>query len=239
MSSMTEPIKKKKVAILQSNYIPWRGYFDLIHDVDEFIFYDDVQYTKNDWRNRNRIKTPYGTKWITIPVGAHNDKLICEIEFRDHTWTVQHWDIFRQYYSKAAYFKQYEDFFKNIYFGIQWKSLSELNQYMIKQISTELLGITTLFKDSRSFKVNGVKQERLIQLLTKTEANIYISGPAAKAYIDDADFQQAGIQLIYKEYPDYPDYNQFHPPFDPFVSIIDLIFHTGPEAPYYIWGWRS
>src|ERR1700681_1938553 len=100
----------KRVAILQSNYIPWKGYFDIIHDVDLFVFYDDVQYTKNDWRNRNKIKTPQGTQWITIPVGTNEHRLICEVEIRDTSWQKKHWKMLQQNYAKAPYFHVFEPF---------------------------------------------------------------------------------------------------------------------------------
>ena len=100
----------KKVAVIQSNYIPWKGYFDIIHDVDVFVFYDDLQFTKNDWRNRNKIKTPRGAEWITIPVGTDLRRLICEVELRDASWQQRHWDILLLNYKKAPYFRTYRGF---------------------------------------------------------------------------------------------------------------------------------
>jgi hypothetical protein len=229
----------KKVAIIQSNYIPWKGYFDIIHDVDLFIFYDDVQFTKNDWRNRNKIKTVNGLVWLTLPVGKKLDRLICEVRLADDGWRKKHWSTIQQAYSKAPYFTMYRDFFEHVYLGMQWSGLSELNQFVIRHISQEFLDIKTDFQDSREFHVQGQKLDRLIDLLQKAGASLYVSGPSAQAYIDDKAFQTAGIELVYKEYTGYPEYQQLYPPFEHAVSILDLLFNCGPSAAYFIWGWRG
>jgi len=229
----------KKVAIIQSNYIPWKGYFDIIHDVDQFIFYDDVQYTKNDWRNRNKIKSRNGLHWLTIPVGSHNEKLIYEVEIKNSSWTKKHWETIKQSYSKAPYFNDYKDFFESFYLGAELTNLSELNQYLIKTISKDFLGISTDFKDSREFQPEGQKLSRLIDLLKKVEADLYISGPTAKNYIDENSFKNAGIELVFKDYSRYPEYSQQFPPFEHEVSILDILFNCGRQAPEYIWGWRE
>lgn len=229
----------KKVAVLQSNYLPWKGYFDLIHDVDLFVFYDDVQYTKNDWRNRNQIKTAHGLTWITVPTGKHLSRLICEVELRDPHWQEQHWKTISQSYGRCPFFSQYTEFFQNCYLQRSWTSLSELNQYLIRTIATEFLGIRTEFRDSRDFGSSGKASGRLLNLLKKTEAKTYFSGPAARAYLDEAAFAEEGIEVVYKDYGGYPDYPQLHPPFAHNVSIIDLLFNRGPESPSHIWGWRN
>lgn len=229
----------KKVAIIQSNYIPWKGYFDIIHDVDQFIFYDDVQYTKNDWRNRNKIKTQSGLHWLTIPTGSHNDKLIYEVEIEDSCWTNKHWETIKQSYSKAPYFHKYKDFFEHFYLGAKWINLSEMNQYLIKTISKDFLGIETDFRDSREFHLEGKRLARLIDLLLKAGADLYISGPTAKSYIDENCFRDVGIKLVYKDYSDYPEYLQLYPPFEHAVSILDMLFNCGQQTPDYIWGWRE
>ncbi|WP_339274830.1 WbqC family protein [Paenibacillus sp. FSL W8-0426] len=228
-----------RTAVLQSNYIPWKGYFDIINDVDTFIFYDDVQYTKNDWRNRNKVKSATGAQWLTIPVNNSNDSLICEVLLPNSNWNVKHFKTISALYSKAPYFKIYKDFLEHVYLERKWCSLSELNQYLIQYISKELLGISTTFKDSREFNSEGKKLDRLLDLLHKSGTDLYVSGPAAKDYIDDGRFEEEGIKLVYKDYKHYPEYNQFHPPFDHYVTIFDLLFHTGPDASYYIWGWRE
>jgi hypothetical protein len=229
----------KKVAIIQSNYIPWKGYFDIIHDVDLFIFYDDVQYTKNDWRNRNKVKSTTGSQWLTIPVIASNDLLICDVELPNSNWGSKHFKTLSALYSKAPYFKKYKPFLEYVYLERKWSGLSELNQYLIQYISKELLGLKTEFRDSREFKSEGKKLDKLIDLLKKVDTDIYVSGPAAEDYISASIFEDEGIKLIYKEYKGYPEYTQFHPPFDHFVTIFDVLFHMGPDSSYYIWGWRE
>lgn len=229
----------KRVAICQSNYLPWKGYFDLIHDVDVFLFYDDVQFTVRDWRNRNRIKTPQGCLWLTVPVGAERNRLICEVTIPEHRWQAQHWKTIHQFYGKAPHFKRYEGFFEHVYRGVRWRSLSELNQYLITHIAREFLGVRAEFLQSDQFGVTTKKQERILDLLRAVGAESYVSGPAAKAYLDPARFEEAGIQLVWKEYADYPIYAQFFPPFEHAVSILDLLFHAGEKAPFFIWGWRA
>jgi hypothetical protein len=228
-----------KVAVIQSNYIPWKGYFDIIHDVDQFIFYDDVQYTKNDWRNRNKIKTIHGAQWITIPIGAHNDQLIYEVEINDLHWSKKHWETIKQSYSKTPYFCIYKDFFDFVFVRAAWKNLSEFNQFLIKHISKEYLGIQTQFLDSREFHPQGGRIDRLVDLLKKAGADYYVSGPTARAYINEEIFWEAGIELHFKDYSGYPEYPQLFPPFEHAVSILDVLFNCGPDAPYYIWGWRE
>ncbi|MNN12203.1 WbqC-like protein family protein [compost metagenome] len=229
----------KKVAVLQSNYLPWKGYFDIIHDVDLFIFYDDVQYTKNDWRNRNKVKTGTGSQWITIPIKASSQQLICDVGLPNSNWDIKHFKTLNALYSKATYYKKFKSFLEYVYLEKEWSSLSELNKYLIQFISREFLGLKTIFADSREFYSERKKLDRLVSLLKNVNADTYISGPAAKDYIDDSRFEKEKITLIYKDYSNYPEYLQFHPPFDHYVTILDLLFHTGPDAPYYIWGWRE
>jgi hypothetical protein len=228
----------KTVVVLQSNYIPWKGYFDLIHDADLFVFYDDLQYTKNDWRNRNKIKTPKGAEWITIPVGTDAHRLICEVEIKDSSWQTRHWKTIQQHYGKCPHFARYQAVFEDIYLGRQWTNLSVLNQYLVCTISSDLLNLKTEFHDSREYRLSGQKFDRLMELVTKTGADCYVSGPAARDYIDSPGFAAAGIELVWKDYSGYPEYPQRFPPFEHGVSILDLLFNVGPDAPWYIWGWR-
>jgi hypothetical protein len=228
-----------RVAILQSNYIPWKGYFDIAHDVDLFIFLDDVQYTQRDWRNRNKIKTSHGLEWLTAPTNGTRKHLIHEVAFADTKWQSSHWQTLRHNYGKAPYFEHYRPFFEDVYLGRQWEFLSELNQYLIEQISRQFLGICAAFVDSSKYDADGAKQDRIIDLLTKAGATLYVSGPSAKNYIDQTRFAQKGIELVWKDYEGYPEYPQFHQPFEHGVTILDLLFHAGADAPRYIWGWRE
>lgn len=223
-----------KVAILQSNYIPWKGYFDIINCVDLFIFHDDLQYTKNDWRNRNKIKTSNGLKWLTVPCGTNENRLICEVEIKDSKWQKKHWQLIYQNYHKAPCYRQYKDFFKDFYLGHTWNNLSEMNQYLIKKISSDLLGLSTKFEDSRRYNLTRKKAERVLELLKKTKAAHYLSGPAAKSYLCEKELQKYKIEIEWMDYSEYQTYKQFHPPFEHGVSIIDLIFHTGSEFREYM-----
>ncbi len=229
----------KKVAVLQSNYIPWKGYFDLIHDVDLFIFYDEVQYTKNDWRNRNKIKTPRGVEWITIPVGTNLNRRIIDVKLLDDKWQRSHWDKIKVNYYKAPFFKIFKDFFEYVYLGKKWEYLYEINRYLIIEISRRFLGIKTEFADSKDFKSEGVRQEKLISLLKSAGADYYLSGPSAKEYINEKAFYDAGIKLAWKDYSNYPKYKQLYGEYESKVSIIDLLFNTGKEAAKYIWDYKK
>ncbi|MBS0172972.1 MAG: WbqC family protein [Nitrospira sp.] len=229
----------KSVVVLQSNYVPWKGYFDLIHDADQFIFYDDLQYTKRDWRSRNKIKAAGGSEWITIPAGSDTNRLICEVELKDATWQQKHWKTVAQNYRSCPHFERYRHFFEDFYLARPWSNLSEMNQYLIRSVSEEFLGIRTEFRDSREFSLSGQKQERLLEAVIKAGAERYISGPAAKSYIQPERFSEAGIDLVWKDYSGYPEYPQRFPPFEHGVSILDLLFNVGPDAPWYIWGWRE
>jgi hypothetical protein len=228
-----------KVVINQSNYLPWKGYFDLIHDADVFIFLDDVQYTKNDWRNRNRIKGPNGPYWLTVPVGGSTTLKINEITLPGGLWREKHHSAITQSYCHAPFYSLLAPFLREVYEKHTWHTLSELNQFLIKIIAHDFLGVTTEFADSSTFGVTGEKQDRVLALLRATGATTYISGPAAKAYIDPVRFDKAGIELVWKDYSGYPEYPQPYPPFEHTVSIVDLLFSVGPAAPYDIWGWRN
>lgn len=229
-----------RVAVLQSNYIPWKGYFDIIHDVDTFVFYDDVQYTTNDWRNRNRIKTAHGPQWLTIPVGKHMHRLVCDVDLPiDGGWAHEHWRKIETAYGKAPFFADYRDYLRSLLVDRPWTNLSTLNQALTIGIARDLLGITTRFESSQSYEVEGVKGLRLLNLLQRLGARQYVSGPAARNYLDEHVFLDAGIEVIWKDYSGYPEYPQLHGEFHHDVTVLDLLFHTGPNAASWIWGWRA
>ena len=228
-----------RVVINQSNYLPWKGYFDLIHDADVFIFLDDVQYTHRDWRSRNRIKTQTSSSWLTIPAGSAGNRLINEVKLPDGDWRARHWRLIEQSYRSSPHFSYAAGFFRELYSSSMPDYLSEFNQFAIKRIAREFLGISTSFLRSEDFPTSKTKQERLLHLLQSVGATSYISGPAAKTYINPDDFAAEGIELIWKDYSAYPEYQQPFPPFEHAVSIVDLLFCVGPRASDYIWGWRE
>jgi hypothetical protein len=228
-----------RVAVLQSNYIPWKGYFDIIHSVDRFIFYDDVQFTARDWRNRNRIKTPQGVQWLTVPVGNDVNRQINEVEIIERDWQRTHWETIRRSYARAPQFKKYESFFREAYCDRMWTNLSELNRYFVERIARDFLGIGTEFGVSTDYAVAGQKSDRLLSLVRQTGADVYVSGPSARDYLDEDAFRAANIRVEYMDYSGYPEYPQPYPPFAHDVSILDLLFQMGDDAPQSIWGWRE
>jgi len=231
----------KTVAIIQSSYIPWKGYFDIIHQVDEFILYDDMQYTRRDWRNRNLIKTPKGTEWITIPVdvkGKFTQKIkdTCIV---GSEWTISHWNSIQAKYAKAPHFRMHSDLIESIYKqAASERYLSRVNYLFLKNLC-DFFGISTSISWSMDYDLVEGKTERLVGLCRSSGATQYLSGPAAKNYIESDLFKAADIDLIWADYRGYPEYPQCFPPFEHGVTILDLLFHVGPEAPWYIWGWRS
>ena len=228
------------VAVDQPNYIPWKGYFDLIHDVDLFVFYNDVQYTVRDWRNRNKIITPEGEKWLSVPCGRDTKRLICEVKTTDSTWQRVHYETLKYAYHKAPFFDKYKDFLEHVYLERTWEYLHELDQFMTVHIAQEFLGIKTEFSDSRDYETKGTKHTRLLSLLDAIGENIiYESGPLAKDYIVSSDYSDHNIGLRWKSYDGYPAYPQSSDSCVHTVSILDLLFNVGDDAPYYIWGWRE
>ena len=220
----------KKIAILQSNYIPWKGYFDLINMVDEFVFYDEVQYTKNDWRNRNKLKTSQGMQWITIPVRQDGlEQKIKDTKVSNKNWNIKHWRTIQQNYSKSKYFSDYKDIFEELYLGSNEEYLSEINYKFISAINA-ILGIQTKIRWSSEFELLEGQTEKLLGICKQAGAATYLSGPAAKGYFDEELARQEGIKVEWMDYSGYPEYNQLHPPFEHGVSVLDLIFNEGPNA---------
>jgi len=225
----------KRVAIIQSNYIPWKGYFDIINLVDEFILYDDRQYTRRDWRNRNLIKTDRGLRWLTIPVRVKGryEQRIDETMISDPAWSGRHWKTLEHAYSGAPHFRFYRDAIGDLYAHSIEERLSDVNRRFLETVS-RLLDIETKFTWCTDYPADGERTARLVSLCRQAGAAEYLSGPAGRAYIDESQFQAAGIKLIYMDYSDYPPYPQLHGSFESGVSIIDLLFNAGPDAPWYM-----
>ena len=226
----------KYVGIVQSNYIPWKGYFDLVNSVDEFILYDDAQYTKRDWRNRNIIKTPAGPRWLTIPVDVKGKFLqkVKEAKLADPRWGETHWKTIVASYAKAPHFRTYAPLFQPIYNDKGFQTLSEVNHRFILAIN-EALGIKTRITWSMDYDYTGEDaSEKLVSLCLKAGATHYLSGPAAKDYLKTELFEAESIPVVFFNYGNYPPYRQLWPPFDHAVTILDLIFSEGPDAPKYM-----
>ena len=226
----------RRVAILQSNYIPWRGYFDIMGLADEFVLYDVVQFTKNDWRNRNRIKTANGVQWLTIPVATSGrfGQTIADTRIVGSQWAVKHWASLSQSYAKAPHFETYRDRLADAYRQCSaLVSLSGVNRTFIEVIASAL-GLSTRISNAADYGVEGDRNARLVAICRALNANVYVSGPAAKDYLDVALFGESGITVEFMDYSSYPDYPQLHGAFEPFLSILDLILNVGPSATSYM-----
>jgi hypothetical protein len=224
----------KKVAIVQSNYIPWKGYFDMVAAVDEFILYDDVQFTKNDWRNRNQIKTPQGSQWLTVPVGQDIKRRIRDVELPNDKWQTKHWKTLEANYRRAPHFEGVAACIYPLYFDQQYTHLSQLNRRFIEAICC-YLGINTVIRNSWDYTLlDDCKTERVADLCAQAGGTEYISGPAAKDYIQESVFAERGIKLTWFEYSGYPEYPQLWGEFTHRVTILDLLFNCGKAAPQYM-----
>lgn len=225
----------KKVAILQSNYIPWKGYFDIIAAVDEFILYDDMQYTRRDWRNRNKIKTPQGLAWLTVPVKAKGNyfQKIKDTELDGTAWAEKHWKSLAQHYGRAKYFDEIASWLKPLYIDNAYSNISRLNRLFLEKICA-YLGIKTQISTSMEYTLVEGKTERLVDLCLQAGADEYISGPAAREYIVPEMFAQAGIKLTWFDYDGYKPYPQLWGDFTHNVSIVDLLFNCGPHSVNYL-----
>lgn len=225
----------KKVLITQSNYIPWKGYFDAINQADEFILFDEVQYTRRDWRNRNLIKTANGVRWLTIPVATKGNfkQNINETRVSVPNWCSKHWDTIRANYVRAPFFKLFAEEIESLYLDNTEELLSRINEKFVVTLNG-ILGINTKMTRCEDYGVSAGKTDRLIDLCLKSGASEYLTGPAAKAYLNESQFAEAGITVHWLDYTGYPQYPQMHDPFEHGVSILDLIFNTGPSARQYM-----
>jgi hypothetical protein len=220
----------KRVAIVQSNYIPWKGYFDLIASADEFILLDDVQFTRRDWRNRNQIKTPSGLKWLTVPV---------EVKGKYHQpvkdtriageWANVHWRALTHNYGRAQHFAEIAALVEPLYIDRNYEFLSDLNATFIATVC-DYLGIETMVSRSSDYQLVEGRTERLASLCEQAEASVYISGPAARAYLEKKNFDERGIAVEWFDYSGYPEYPQLWGDFEHAVTILDLLFNCGKGA---------
>lgn len=225
----------KKVAIVQSNYIPWKGYFDMIAAVDEFILYDDMQYTRRDWRNRNQIKTPQGVQWVTVPVlvkGKYHQK-IRETEIDGTDWASAHWKTLAQNYRRTPHFNEIAAWLEPLYLKTPFTHISQLNRHFIEAIC-DYLAIKTTITSSWDYTLVDGKTERLANLCVQAAGTEYISGPAARDYVDEKVFADMGVKLTWFDYTGYPEYPQLWGEFSHGVTILDLLFNCGKDAPRYM-----
>ncbi len=225
----------KRTAILQSAYIPWKGFFDIIAYVDEFVIYDDMQFTKRSWKSRNQIKTSSGLQWLTVPVMVKGryDQAIRDTEIDGTEWAGHHWRTLELNYRRAPFFHDIATWLEPLYLGEPCQFLSQLNRRFIEAICG-YLGIGTRITNSWDYELVGDRNERLVSICRQSGASEYVSGPAAKVYMDESLFQANGIQVTWFDYAGYAPYPQLWGDFVHEVSILDLLFNCGPQSRNYL-----
>lgn len=222
----------KRIAILQPNYLPWKGVFDLANRVDAFVFLDDVQYTTKDWRNRNRIKGPNGEIWLTVPVVSKNlrEQLICDAKIdNSSSWQIKHARAIEHSYAKAPFFDDFRDFIQSIYFENEWANLADLNIQTTMALAKRL-GIEVNWFRASDLGQDGQKTgEKIIKICKLLACDHFINGPSSREFMNQDLFDMNNITLEYIEYK-YPIYPQLHGEFNHQVSVLDVLFSMGPEA---------
>ncbi len=227
-------MREKRIAIVQSNYLPWKGYFDLIASVDEFVLFDAFQYTRRSWRNRNRIKTPQGVQWLTAPVAASPQRStkISDVRLASSDWPEQHLKTLNMAYRRAPHFADIMRMLEEV-LSARPTHLSELNASLIGRICG-YLGISTTIRTHRDYQAVDHRQLRLRDICVQAGASVYVSGPAAKSYLDEDVMRSAGIEVEWFDYSGYREYSQLWGPFVHEVSIVDLLFNHGPASAAYL-----
>lgn len=221
------------MSIVQSAYIPWRGYFDLIGLADEFVLYDVVAYSKNSWRNRNRILAQEGAQWLTIPVktAGRFGAPIDSIEVADRRWALRHWKSIAGCYARAPHFHTYHDLLRDLYEqAAAERLLSRVNELFLRRLA-EVLGILTPIRRADEFDLPDDRILRLVAICEQAGADAYLTGPAARAYLSEEPFRERGIVVNWMDYSGYRPYRQcWDHPFVPDVSVLDLLLNEGPES---------
>jgi hypothetical protein len=223
-----------RICIIQSCYIPWKGFFDLIGRCDEYVVLDGAQYVKRHWHNRNRIMTPSGPIWLTIPVATKSrfEQPIDEVGFAE-PWADKHWRSIELAYRKSPFFAKEAPALKATYEAAErLDRLTDVNMLFLNVLMARLDISTSMVRDSE-FSPQGARTERLLDICIKAGATKYLSGPSAREYFDESSFAAVGISVDWMSYGPYETYPQRGPTFDHAVSVIDLLFATGPAAASY------
>jgi hypothetical protein len=221
---------RKAIGILQPSFLPWLGFFEQLYRSDVFVLYDDVQFEKGSWRNRNRIKTSNGIQWLTVPVlqKGLGPQLIKDVQINPGVpWQKKQTRTITQNYLKAPFFEKYAD---NLFDRLNrpWERLVELNVELIAWIATEL-GISTKIVLASELDVLGSGTQRLIDVIKAFNGTCFYEGSAGRNYIDDGLFEKNEISIIYQDY-DHPTYPQLYGDFVSYLSIIDLMFNCGEDS---------
>jgi hypothetical protein len=227
---VTSGIKSMRVTILQPSYLPWLGFFEQMHRSDQFVLYDDVQFTRRDWRNRNRIRVQEGSIWLTVPVIQKNkyEQNLLETKIDNSTsWKRKHLETIRCHYSKTPFFDLHFPWCEKI-FNSEWNFLLDLSLETIQYLKGQLKINTPLLRSSE-LGGSGDKTERLVSICKQLGATQYLSGESARNYISEKDFSDQSIELEYQEFQ-HPEYPQRYEGFVPFLSTIDLLFNCGDKS---------
>jgi hypothetical protein len=223
-----------RICIIQSCYIPWKGFFDLIGRCDEYVIFDSAQYVKRHWHNRNRIKTANGVEWLTIPVIAKGrfDQSIDQVEI-EKPWAEKHWRALELAYRRAPFFGEFAPLVRSWYERAEKEPLlTDVNDIFLRGIAG-VLGLATHITRDTAYPSSGAKTERLLGIARGAGADHYLSGPSARAYFDEEMFASAGIATEWMSYQGYAEYPQLHGGFEHAVTTLDLLFNTGPDVPRY------
>ncbi|MGY4237956.1 hypothetical protein ACVIIW_006903 [Bradyrhizobium sp. USDA 4449] len=223
------------ISIIQSCYIPWKGFFDLIGQCDEYVIFDRMQFVKRHWHNRNRIKTANGLEWLTIPVITKGrfDQAIDEVEI-EKPWAEKHWRALELAYRRAPFFETLAPLVQGWYERADKEMfLTDINELFTREIAALLRMRTRIVRDT-DYPAEGAKTARLIAIAAAAGADRYLSGPSARAYLDESLLATAGIATEWMSYEGYLEYPQLHGQFEHALSVLDLLFNAGPEAPRFV-----
>jgi hypothetical protein len=217
------------VAVHQPQYLPWLGYFDKLRQADIFCYLDSVQYKKNDWQNRNRIKTSQGWQWLTVPVRFQFPEKICEVKINPTVnWRKRHLQTLVTNYRRAPYFENYIEVFEQVY-SKNWEFVSDLNIHLIERLKEALdLGQKPAVKSSQ-LELREEPTDRLIDICRKVGADTYLAGQDGTKYMNLERFKENGIKVIIQDFK-HPVYPQMFNDFQSHMSVVDLLFNCGPES---------
>ena len=217
------------VAVHQPQYLPWLGYFDKIDKADIFVLLDTVQFKKNEWQNRNKIKTGQGWQWLTVPVMYKYPQSINEVMINNRVnWRHKHRQALLSNYRKGSYYDIVEKMVSEI-FSYSWEQISQLNIEVVKKLAG-MLGIDTqIYVASELGEFPQDPDERLVAIIKHFGAGTYLAGRGGREYMNLDTYKRNGIVVIFQDF-NHPVYSQLFGNFEPFMSVIDLIFNHGDES---------
>ncbi|MGQ9628967.1 MAG: WbqC family protein [bacterium] len=218
------------LAIHQPNYLPWLGFFHKIWMCDTFVLLDNARYSRGSWMNRVKVKIASGPIWLSVPIITKSkcDQSIIDAKIQNNEpWRRKHWHTLIQNYSGSPFFRNYKSFFSEFY-RRKWSKLSEMNEFAIRYIASEL-GLRRELIRASDLKVEGSGTELLINICKALGADTYLSGDGAGGYLEEGKFAESGIELIYQNFK-HPAYKQLYGDFVAGLSIVDLLFNHGPDS---------